>query len=97
MQSVMSATDMLGHLDVRGLSTTDPQSKLRINGNTIHIYDTGPPRRPGLVHQPRFLMGTKQAYITSLKVESSVWSISAVKFNVLVSAYLRRTDHHQRG
>ena len=65
----MSATDMLGHRDVRGLSATDPRPKPRIDGRTIHFYDAGPPRKPGLVNRPRFVYLGDQTGLTALTVE----------------------------
>ena len=64
------ATDRLGYQDVRGLSAPDPHPRPRIGVRTIHFYDSGPPRKPGLVNRPRLVCLGDQTGLTTPKVGS---------------------------
>ena len=51
-QSVMSATDTLGHPDENGLSAIDPRLRPRICLSTMH-KDFGMLSKPGVGNHPR--------------------------------------------
>ena len=64
-QSVMSATDKLGHQDVHGLSAIDPRPRQWISVRT-KPKDVGMPFKPVLVTAPHMSMrGDKRAPISN--------------------------------
>ena len=67
-QSVMSATDILGHRDVCGLSAADLYPRQQICVPTIHFCDSGPLSVPGLVKRPRFVNLGGPTGLTAQKV-----------------------------
>ena len=95
MQSLMSATDTLGHQDVRGLSAIDPHRRQWIS--VTMCKDVGMSLKPVLVTTPHMSVRGDNTTPISNDGIAGLGPMVRSRVQVPAGADLRLTDHVQLG